>query len=415
MPLGIETEPETEIKLKGHYNNQLKYSHSSSGSIGKIQSILAALGVEYGKEQKCRQKDEYYDTDNFDLRKKESSLRIRTVDSASEQSLTFKEPPPDRQSTENSLRRNEHNKKVLTCTTEKEKHKEIQAFADENLDKLKMKSKAIVVVDNERSTIPIKTADDKVYSLCLDKFIFSCDDRSSDDYYEIEIESEDEKDITDKKILTLSELFVNIFSFIVNKASKYERGCCWLENQNDMKHKLFVALDVVGYSLNLPLEQKRIVKQLTLILKQVLQNYSSEQVTRLPIGDGIILVFDEKQNIITILIDILKKIQNYNGSIPADNKIYVRSALHYGDVFDCQDINDNKNFVGDGINVTARIINEAKSHQVLISDDLYKNYSANGLIDDNQFGKPFSIKDKHDNIISVRNYHNRLMNIGISI
>lgn len=411
MSLGIET----EIKLKGRYNNQLKYSHSSSGSIGKIQSILASLEIGYSEELTCQQKDEYFDTDNYDLRKRECSLRIRTVDST-KQSLTFKEPPLDRQSTENSLRRNEHNKKDLTCTTDREKHKAIQAFADENLDKLKMKSTAIVVVNNERITIPIKTAADKKYCLCLDKFTFSsADGRSSDDYYEIEIENEDEKDITDKKILTLSDLFVSIFSFIPNKASKYERGCHWLENQNEIKHKQFIALDVVGYSLNSPLKQKRIVKQLTLILRQILQKYSSEDVTRLPIGDGIILVFDEKFNIISILINILMEIRETNISIPDEHKIYVRSAMHYGDVFDCQDVNDNKNFVGDGINVTARIINEAKKHQVLISDEFYKNYCTKSLVNDSQFSDTFLIKDKHDNIISVRNYRNHLMDIGILI
>jgi uncharacterized protein YjbK len=412
MPLEIEA----EIKLKGRYNNQLKYSHSSSGSIGKIRSILAALEIEYSKEQTCQQKDEYFDTDNYDLRKKECSLRIRTVNSAREQSLTFKKPPLDRQSTENSLRRTEHNKKGLVCATDKEKHKAIQIFADETLDRLKMKSTAVVVVNNERITIPIKTGCDKEYSLCLDKFTFaSTDGRSSDDYYEIEIESEDEEDITDKKILTLSNLFVSIFSFISNKASKYERGCRWLENQNEIKHKQFAALDVVGYSLNSPLKQKRIVKQLTLIIKQILQKYSSEEVTRLPIGDGIILVFDEKLNIISILTNILIEIQKTNNGIPDDYKIYVRSALHYGDVFDCQDINDNKNFVGDGINVTARIINEAKRHQVLISDEFYKNYCTKVMVSDSQFGDTFPITDKHDNIILVRNYYNRSMDIGISI
>jgi len=166
---------EAEIKLKGRYNNQLKYSHSSSGSIEKIQKILNVLGINYGNERKCRQKDEYFDTDDDDLFRKECSLRIRTVNSADKQTLTtltYKEPPGDRQSTENSLRRNEQNKKNLACRTDKEKHEAIQAFADENLDKLKMRYTATVVVNNERITMPINTADGKQYSLCLDKFTF---------------------------------------------------------------------------------------------------------------------------------------------------------------------------------------------------------------------------------------------------
>jgi hypothetical protein len=279
-----------------------------------------------------------------------------------------------------------------------------------------MRPTAIVAVNNKRITIPINTADDKQYFLCLDKFTFSdADNHSSDDHYEIEIESEDEKDITDEKILSLSKLFVDIFSFVHNKESKYARGCRWLENQNEIKHKQFIALDVVGYSINEPIMQKRIVKRLTLILKQILQKYSPEEVTMLPIGDGIILVFNETPNIITVLTTILLEIQKTNKNIPDDFKIHVRSALHYGDVLDCQDVNDNKNFVGDEINTTARIINEAKRHQVLVSEELYKNYHSKGLINDDQFGDAIHIIDKHDNRIVVRNYYNSSMEIGISI
>ena len=414
MSVGIES----EIKLKGLYNNQLKYSHNSSESTDKIKKILAVLGVSYDKESTCQQKDEYFDTDNQNLLKNDCSLRIRTVISTGKMTLTFKEPYKHRQNTENSLIRSERDKKVIACTTDKEKYEEVQKFADENLDGQRMKSSAIVTVNNERITIPIRTAANKAYSLCLDKFTFSSyDGRSSDDYYEIEIESEseDDKDITDEKILTLSDLFVNIFDFIPNKKSKYQRGCHWLENQNEVKHKLFIILDVVGYTLNLPFEQKRIVKRLTFILKQILQKYPIEEVTRLPVGDGIILVFQEKHNFISILMDILNKIRNTNNCIPEDCRIHVRSALHYGDVFDCQDVNDNVNFVGDGINVAARIINEAKRHQVLVSDDLYKNYKTKGLVDDDHYGKTFTFVDKHDNEIAVHNYYDRSMDIGISI
>jgi uncharacterized protein YjbK len=414
MTLGIET----ELKFKGRYNNQLKYSHNSLSSIDKIKSILTILEINHKKEWICQQKDEYFDTDNYDLLKQECSLRIRTVDSTSKQSLTYKKPPLDRKITENSLRRNEHDKKNLSCKTDKEKYKVIQNFANENLDKLKMRPTANVIVNNERITIPINTTGDKHYSLCLDKFTFSnVDNHSSDDHYEIEIESENEneKDITDEKILSLSKLFVDIFSFVPNKESKYIRGCRWLENQNEIKHKQFIALDVVGYSLKDPIMQKRIVKHLTLILKQILQRYSLEEVTRLPLGDGMILVFSETPNIIFVLTTILMEIQKTNKSIPDDYKIHVRSALHYGDVFDCQDINDNKNFVGDGINITARIINETKKHQVLFSEELYKYYHSKDLINDNQYGETFNIIDKHDNTVAVRNYYNPSMEIGISI
>jgi len=170
---------------------------------------------------------------------------------------------------------------------------------------------------------------------------------------------------------------------------------------------------VVGYALNNLLTQKRIVKQLTLLLRQILQKYDSDDVTRLPAGDGIILVFNEKLNIVSILITIAREIQKANNSLPEDYKIYVRFALHYGNVLDCQDVNDNKNFVGDGINVTARIINEAKKHQVLVSDELYKDYHAKGWIDENLYGDAFFIIDKHDNKIAVRNYYNHLLDIGI--
>lgn len=414
----MSSETEIELKLKGLYNNQLKYSHSSSGSIEKIKSLLDALEIAYGKEEICHQKDEYFDTDNYDLCKKNRSLRLRTVGSDDKQCLTYKEPSSDSQSTEDSLRRNEHNRKDLTCKTDKDKYEAIRIFADENLDKLKMKTTPVVVVNNDRIAIPIKTADNKAYSLCLDKFTFSSpDNHTSDDYYEIEIESENEagKDITDKKISTLSDLFIDIFSFRQSKESKYERGCRWLKNQNDVKHKLFVALDVVGYSLESPLTQKRIVRELTLILKQILISYTPEEVTRLPVGDGIFLVFDEKLNVISILIQIIQKIRENNTDIPEDKKVFVRSALHYGTVLDCQDVNDNRNVVGDGINITARIINEAKKHQVLVSDDFYNECYARGLVDGNRYGEPFVIRDKHDNAISVRNYYNRQLEIGISI
>ena len=127
-------------------------------------------------------------------------------------------------------------------------------------------------------------------------------------------------------------------------------------------HVLFI--DVVGYSKLLVKEQRELVQQLNQVVRNTLQFRQSEaagKLIRLPVGDGMALVFfDTPEEPVRCATEIAKALKNHPD-------IQVRMGVHSGPVDQVKDVNDRWNVAGSGINTAQRVMNCGDAGHILLS------------------------------------------------
>ena len=119
----------------------------------------------------------------------------------------------------------------------------------------------------------------------------------------------------------------------------------------EVGHILF--LDIVGYSKLLVDEQKELVQELNQIVRETEQFRAAEaegKLTRLPTGDGMVLVFTNNPEAPEeCALEISKALQSHPN-------LKVRMGIHSGPVNPVADVNDQFNLLGAGINVAQRVL-----------------------------------------------------------
>ena len=119
----------------------------------------------------------------------------------------------------------------------------------------------------------------------------------------------------------------------------------------EVGHILF--LDIVGYSKPLADEQKELVQELNRIVRETKQFQAAEaegKLTRLPTGDGMVLVFTNNPEApVECALEISQKLQ----SRP---QLKLRMGIHSGPVNPVADVNDQANLAGAGINIAQRVM-----------------------------------------------------------
>src|SRR6516165_3870017 len=130
----------------------------------------------------------------------------------------------------------------------------------------------------------------------------------------------------------------------------------------EVGHILF--LDVVGFSKLLADEQKELVQELNRIVRETEQFREAEaggKLTRLPTGDGMVLVFTNNPEApVECALEISKALQNYP-------KLKLRMGIHSGPVNPFADVNDQSNLAGAGINVAQRVVGCGDAGHILLS------------------------------------------------
>jgi class 3 adenylate cyclase len=130
----------------------------------------------------------------------------------------------------------------------------------------------------------------------------------------------------------------------------------------EVGHILF--LDIVGYSKLLSDEQKELVQELNQIVRETEQFRAAEaegKLTRLPTGDGMVLVFTNNPEAqVECALEISKALQS-------QPKLKVRMGIHSGPVNPVADVNDQSNLLGAGINVAQRIMYCGDAGHILLS------------------------------------------------
>jgi len=130
----------------------------------------------------------------------------------------------------------------------------------------------------------------------------------------------------------------------------------------EVGHILF--LDIVGYSKLLSDEQKELVQELNRIVRETEQFRAAEaegKLTRLPTGDGMVLVFTNNPEApVECALEISKALQSHP-------KLKVRMGIHSGPVNPVTDVNDQSNLLGAGINVAQRVMSCGDAGHILLS------------------------------------------------
>jgi serine/threonine-protein kinase len=130
----------------------------------------------------------------------------------------------------------------------------------------------------------------------------------------------------------------------------------------EVGHILF--LDIVGYSKLLSDGQKELVQELNQIVRDTEQFRAAEaegKLTRLPTGDGMVLVFTNNPEApVECALEISKALQN-------NPKLKVRMGIHSGPVNPVADVNDQSNLLGAGINVAQRVMYCGDAGHILLS------------------------------------------------
>ena len=127
-------------------------------------------------------------------------------------------------------------------------------------------------------------------------------------------------------------------------------------------HVLF--MDLVGYSKLLLDEQRQYHEQLTEIVRgneQVRSAKEAGKLIRLPVGDGMALVFfDSPEAPVRCAIEISKKLKEYP-------QLKLRMGIHSGPINEVRDVNDSANVAGAGINLAQRVMDCGDDRHILLS------------------------------------------------
>jgi TolB-like protein/Tfp pilus assembly protein PilF len=130
----------------------------------------------------------------------------------------------------------------------------------------------------------------------------------------------------------------------------------------EVGHILF--LDITGYSKLLADEQKELVQELNQIVRATKQFQAAEaegRLTRLPTGDGIVLVFrNNPEAPVECALEISQKLQNRP-------QLKLRMGIHSGPVNPVADVNDQANLAGAGLNMAQRVMNCGDAGHILVS------------------------------------------------
>src|SRR6185503_15596928 len=135
-------------------------------------------------------------------------------------------------------------------------------------------------------------------------------------------------------------------------------------------HVLF--MDIVGYS-RLPIDEQtsalHILQQTVLSTSQVKRAQVENQLTSIPTGDGMALVFfSEPTAPVECALEVGKALKSHP-------EIQLRMGVHSGPVNQIIDVNDRSNVAGAGINMAQRVMDSGDAGHILLSKRVAEDLS----------------------------------------
>src|SRR6202049_2112941 len=133
----------------------------------------------------------------------------------------------------------------------------------------------------------------------------------------------------------------------------------------EMAHVLF--MDIVGYS-KLPMDHQEValhtLQAVVSATPEFLRAQASEDMIRLPTGDGMALVFfGDAEAAARCALEVSRALKSHP-------EILLRMGLHNGPVYRVADINANQNVAGGGINIAQRVMDCGDAGHILASQSV---------------------------------------------
>lgn len=416
-----DSKTEIEYKFASLANTQLKFIPTESAEIilKKIGVLCNLLNIKFGDSKQLEIVDEYYDDQNYSLKKSNCNFRRRCLANG-EHLVTIKSGKEDaiqkglQQRFEDEFNCSDKDFKNFINDPESVCKRIKNNF---NIDVACNKLTKLLTVRNRRTGMKINTQVAE-YTLCYDKYYFFDDlDGDYSEYFaEIEIELSGQHLSDDMQLTKLRTAIIELLNYVPNPSTKLERGL--VRNTDEGIETVYVmGLDIVEYSKRPANIQKQIIQKLNHYSKEAIREIrgsgAEHFVIYLPTGDGMILVFEDKpETIVPIIFNIQNKIKNYNKTNSLHDKFEFRTGLHSGQVFKYSDINENLNFAGNGINLTQRVMNMGDKWHILATKE---GYESMGNI--NSKNRPFfsrlgNYPIKHGDEIEVYNVYSQEEHCG---
>jgi hypothetical protein len=149
---------------------------------------------------------------------------------------------------------------------------------------------------------------------------------------------------------------------------------CWIQ------HNVIVGLDIYRFSTHPSAVQ--VLKYITLQTHiQKLIRESELTAYTIQTGDGCFIVFDNvsEDSVMSFCLELHQRIASTNSSGNDPGDILLRYALHKGPVYKVLDLNQQANFIGDGINYCARLLAVKESNVLYASKQFYNAIDASAV------------------------------------
>ena len=130
------------------------------------------------------------------------------------------------------------------------------------------------------------------------------------------------------------------------------------------------AIEIVDFSKKSDAEQINSKYSLNQLVNVALKEYARYDRILLDKGDGVVMAYlATPEDMLAIMVDIRQQIMQHNaqGLVP----IFVRIGIHLGAVRVVHDVNEQPNFIGEGLNEAQRIMHFAQENSIVVSPAYY--------------------------------------------
>ncbi len=180
----------------------------------------------------------------------------------------------------------------------------------------------------------------------------------------------------------------------------------------------FALLDIVGFSKHNDETQFKLLVRYQCEIRRALKGIICEKL--ISIGDGTIFVFPESEipRIPEYLFSIDHAISGYNLDFSRETgvEISIRIGVHVGNAYVFNDINEEKNYVGTGINLAQRVStfvptkldrrrNFKANSPIYVSENAYQEFRKYCSDEEYSFWDAGDKEDKHGNKIRCYAFH----------
>ncbi len=142
----------------------------------------------------------------------------------------------------------------------------------------------------------------------------------------------------------------------------------------DRKLTTIVAMDVVGYSRLMELDEKGTLERLKDIRSTILDPAIARHAGRTVklMGDGTLVEFSSVVGALQCAVDIQRELGARNGPAGRKNSLHLRIGIHLGDV-----IVEDGDIYGDGVNVASRLESIAEPGGIVLSKQVHDHIGTN--------------------------------------